>query len=637
MSWMVYGYTRVAYVDLSSRSVRVEDVEPGVARLFLGGKGFLYYYGYRLIAPSANPFNPYENRLVVAVGGLAAHAPGASKIGFLAKSPLTGILCDTYAGQIFASKLRMAGFDVLIVYGRSSEPVYLYIENGRIEFREASHLWGSSTWDTWQAVRRETRLGASVAVIGPAGENLVRYANIMVDGFRAAGRCGLGAVMGAMRLKAIAVWGSRVPGRASLDEWRRVYRSVYERVRGDPTAKAWARYGTNDGVDTCARLSMCPARHWREPWLPDDKAEKLSGDTIVYERGASREDYKSYAGVLWGWGCPVKCSKLARPRSKGFEHILVKPEYENLAMLGLNPYILDADEVLYIEWLVNSLGLDSISFGEVVGWLMELYEEKIVAREELAGLTLEPRFGNPEAVKELARLVAYRKGVGAILAEGVEKAAQVLGRGADKAVHVKGLEAAAWDPRGRRGFAVSYATADVGASHLRGWPEPHEPPGKGPAVERVGSLIEDRDWKAVLDSLGLCTFIPYREDEVEQLYKTVTGLEVSAREMRLVGWRTEALARIHAALAGRVPEHDTVPARWMEPIPVGPLKGGKAALDWEDFRQALQEFYRQRGYDPVTGVPTRATLEKLGLEWAVEDAEKAMAEVEKRLGARLRV
>ncbi len=630
---MVYGYTlRIAYIDLSSKRVKIKGIELTTVKLFLGGKGFLYYYGFKHIAPSADPLNPHENKLIVSAGGLASHAPGASKIGFLAKSPLTGILCDTYAGQVFASKLRLAGLDALVITGRSADPVYLYIENGRVEFREASHLWGSSTWDTWQAIRKETRLGASVAAIGPAGENLVRYANIMVDGFRAAGRCGLGAVMGSMKLKAIAVWGNKVPARADMDEWRRVYREVYERMRSDEPTRAWARYGTNDGVSVCARLSMCPGKHWQKLWLPEDEAKKLSGEAIVDARGVGRETYKEYAGILWGWGCPIKCSKLAKPRKKGLEHIVVKPEYENLAMLGLNPYVLDADEVLFTEWLINSLGLDSISFGEVVGWFMELYERGLIKKEELSGLSVEPRFGSSEAVREIARLIAYRKGIGAVLAEGVEKAARILGRGEDEAVHVKGLEAAAWDPRGRRGFAVSYATADAGASHLRGWPRPHEPPSKGPARGMVKSLIEDRDWKAVLDSLGLCTFVPYQRSEVERIYRAVTGLEMSAEEMMLVGWRTEALARIHAALAGRVPEHDTIPKRWMEPIAEGPLKGVKAALDWEDFQDALREFYRQRGYDLETGIPTRETLERLGLEWAVAEAEKAIEEARKRLG-----
>ena len=544
---------------------------------------------------------------------------------------MTGILCDSYAGQVFASKLRMAGFDALVLRGRAAEPVYVYVEDGRVEVRSAAHLWGSSTWDTWQAIRRETRLGASVAAIGPAGERLVRYANVVVDGFRAAGRCGIGAVLGAMRVKAVAAWGSRVPPRARPGEWRRLYLSIYERIRGDAATRAWARYGTNDGVSVCSRLSMCPRRHWRRPWSPEGEAERLSGDRVL-SREAPPSVYREYAGVLWGWGCPVKCSKLVRPARRGLEHVVVKPEYENLAMLGLAPDVLDVDEVILTERLVNELGLDSISFGETVSWLMELYEEGLVSREELAGLTREPRFGDPEAVRELARLVAERRGIGAVLAEGVEKAARVLGRGGDRGVHVKGLEAAAWDPRGRRGLAVSYATADVGASHLRGWPRPHEPPSAGPAAETVESMLDDRDWKAALDSLGLCSFVPYTREEAVAIYDAVTGLGLGVRDLMLVGWRTEALARIHAALAGRVPEGDTVPKRWMEPIPEGPLRGTRAFLDERDMEEAIKRFYRLRGYHPELGIPLPQTLRRLGLEWAVTDAGRAAVEAARRLG-----
>jgi len=630
------GYAgRVAVIDLSTGTVRIERLEDGVARLFIGGKGFLYYYGFKLIPPSVDPLDAAENTLVVAPGALASHAPSASKVGFLAKSPLTGILCDTYAGQVFASKMKIAGYDALIVKGASEEPVYLLLSRDGVEVRSARHLRGSSTWDTWAAIRREVGGSVSVAAIGPAGERLVRFANIIVDGFRAAGRCSLGAVMGAKKLKAVAVDPrcGRPPERADVEGWREAYLNVYRRVEGDEATRSWARCGTNDGVSVCSRLSMCPGWHWRRPWLPEEEASRLSCDAVL-SREAPRSVYREYAGVLWGWGCPVKCSKLVRVAVKGQEHIVVKPEYENLAMLGLALGVLDVDSVVRLEWLVNKLGMDSISFGETVAWLMELYEDGLVERWELAGLKSEPRFGSVEAAEELVKLIAERRGIGAVLAEGVEKASKIMGRGSERAVHVKGLESAAWDPRGRRGLVVSYATADVGASHLRGWPRPHEPPSRGPARETVKSMVEDRDWKALLDSLGLCSFVPYEPGDVEALYRTVTGADARAEELMVVGWRVEALARIHAALAGRVPEGDRPPARWMEPIPEGPLKGERAARSWDDLAEALREFYRLRGYHEEYGVPLPETLERLGLSWAKPYAEKALEEVAARLGRR---
>ena len=628
----VYGYAgRIAVVDLSRDDISYIEPETSIYHDFVGGKGLLYYYGFKYIAPSSDPLDGRENSLVVAPGALAGLAPASSKIGFLAKSPLTNMLCDSYAGQVFAAKLRWAGFDALIVRGRASSPVYISVSRGEVEVIDANGLWGATTWEAFKALRDKHGQRASVAVIGPAGENLVRFANIIVDGFRAAGRCGLGAVMGAKNLKGIVVVATSKPRVFNEEAWRKSYVDVYRRIEGDEPTRSWARYGTNDGVSVCARISMCPRRHWNKPWMPPEEAKKLSGDTVL-SREASREDYKKYAGILWGWSCPVKCSKLARPKKKGYEHILVKPEYENLAMLGLAPDVLDIDEVLYTQWLINNLGMDSISFGETLSWLMELYDKGAVTRKDLHGAEREPRFGDPEAVRYYAEITAYRRGIGAILAEGVEKASRILGRGAREAVHVKGLEAAAWDPRGRRGFAISYATADVGASHLRGWPSPHEPPDRGPAKERVDSLILDRDRKALLDSMGLCSFVPYEAEEIERLYYYATGIKKPYKELLLVGWRTEALARIHGALAGRVPEGDTLPGKWMEPIPVGPLRGVKAVRDEEDFREALKYFYARRGYHETYGVPLPETLEKLGLSWAKEYAEKALEEVKRRLG-----
>ncbi len=617
---------RLAVIDLSTETVRVEKLDRDELWLYIGGKGLLYYLGYRFIPVEGEPLDPRYNALIVAPGMMAGLLPGSSKVGFLAKSPLTGILCDTYAGQVFAAKLKLAGYDALVIRGRASEPIYIYIENGRIELRSANHLWGATTWDTWQAIRAETRKGVSVAAIGPAGENRVRYANIIVDGFRAAGRGGLGAVMGSMRLKAIAVWGYTKPPVADPEGLKEFYREWYRKTEEDPALRAWAKYGTNTGIESCSRLSMCPGWHWNKPTAPEAE-EKLSGKNILARE--NKLSYHEYAGVIWGWGCPAKCGKLASPRLKGYEHLVVKPEYENLAMLGLAVGVLDPDEILVTEWLVNSLGLDSISFGETVAWLIEVYEKGLIQAWELAGLDSEPRYGDPELVRKLARLVAYRRGIGAVLAEGVEKASRILGRGEQLAVHVKGLEAPAWDPRGRAAMALSYATADIGASHLRGWPPGAEPPSKVDPKTKIEGLIRDRDWKALLDSLGLCCFLPYKPDEVAKAYKLVTGYERPVEDLVMVGWRAEAIARVFAVLAGRAPEGDTVPEKWMQPIPVGPLEGEKAFRSREEEREAVKAYYQARGYDEY-GVPTRETLKRLGLDWLIGDAEEARRRARRR-------
>ncbi|WP_167827905.1 aldehyde ferredoxin oxidoreductase family protein [Pyrolobus fumarii] len=629
------GYAgRIAVIDLSESEVSILETPGWLRELFVGGKGFAYALVARY-APfsTSDPLYDPSNVVVVAAGALTGVAPGSSKVAFAARSPLTNMICDSYSGQVFAAKLRYAGFDALVLKGVSPEPVYIYVESGKVEIRSASHIWGAYVSDVTETLWRETKRGASIAAIGPGGEKLVRYANVMIDGFRAAGRCGIGAVLGYKRVKAIVVYGGRRPTLVNEDEWRKTYIDVYKSLQEHPAARYMSKYGTNNGVVTCSKWSMCPGKHWMIPSPSRELVEKMSGKAVL-AREVGKEVYSRYAGIIWGWGCPVKCSKLVKPQLKGFEHLVVKPEYEHLTMLGVIFNIYDVDEVLRLEWLVNNLGLDSISFGETAAWLIELYENGLVRKEELDGLTVEPKFGDPRVAEELAKLVAERRGIGAILAEGVERASRILGRGEDRAVHVKGLESAAWDPRGRRAMALSYATADVGASHLRGWPEPHSKPSDGPAEEMVESLINDRDWKALMDALGLCAFVPYDRDQVDKLLRVTLGR--SFDEVWPVGARTEAIARIYGALVGRVPEGDTIPKRWMEPIPDGPLKGEKAFRDWDEFRRALLKFYKLRGYDEKLGIPKRETLEKLGLtklEWLMEAWRRAWEEVERRISS----
>ena len=627
------GYAgRIAVVDLSSGRVDVHETPEWLCRDFVGGKGFVYALVSRYASFSTtDPLYDPGNVVVVAPGALAGLAPASSKVAFGARSPLSGLICDSYAGQVFAAKMKYAGFDALVIRGVSPEPVYILLYNGRVEVRSATRIWGAYTWDATMELKRETWKGASVAAIGPAGEKLVRFANIMVDGFRSAGRCGIGAVLGYKRVKAIVVYGGRRPRVADEEGWRKSCVEVYKRLQEKPSAEYMSKYGTLRGVEACSKWSMCPGRHWRRPSPPRELVERVSGKAFL-ERQVDRRTYSEYAGVIWGWACPVKCSKLVRPRIKGFEHLIVKPEYENIAMLGVIFDIYDADEVLRLEWLVNNLGMDSISFGETASWFIEVYGDGLIDRRELDGLSVEPRFGDPRVVEELARLTAERRGIGAVLAEGVEKAARLLGRGAERGVHVKGLESAAWDPRGWLGLGLSYATADVGASHLRGWPQPRRRPSEGFDERALQTLIEDRDWKALLDALGLCSFVPYEREEVETMLRVALGRSIE--DVSVIGWRVEAIARIYGALVGRVPEGDRIPRRWMEPIPEGSMKGEKAFRDEEEFRRALRAFYAARGYDEKLGIPRRETLEKLGLtryEWIVEAWERARREVERRL------
>ncbi len=616
----MFSEARILRVNLSTGRAQVEDLREDDYRLFLGGKSLGTLIVYREVPPGTDPLSP-SNKIVFSAGFFNALVPGASKVSVVSKSPLTGLIHDSSAGDYFGPLLRKAGYQALVVEGASRDPVYLWIENDRVEVRDASRIWGATVLEATAKIRDETSPKASVAAIGPAGEKLVRYAHIAFDVERAAGRGGLGAVMGSKKLKGIAVYGDGKPRVADPDALASLGKKWYDYFATSPRFEDTRRYGTTNALLYSAQMGMSPSYNFRRPWIPTELAEKLAGDEIK-KREAPAPWY------IHGASCPIKCARYIRTRYKGVE-FEVKPEYENLGMLGAATGVFETDAVLYFNRLADDLGVDSISAGNTIAWFLELVEEGLVDPRDYG---LEARgFGDAEAVEKLLRLIAERKGIGAILAEGVARASRILGIGHDRAVHVKGLEAPAWDPRGRRGLAVSYATADVGASHLRGWPRTRDPPSAGPAKDVVPSMAKSRDWDALLDTLGICRFVSYPRDAVVEFYRVITGEERSLDDLLLVPVRAEALSRIYAVLDHLYPPvDDDVPPRWMEPQPEGPLKGVRAFLDEEDKREAIREYYRIRGWHVDLGVPLPETVERLGIPWAREDARRALEAVKKR-------
>ncbi len=623
---MIYGYNgRILRVNLSSGKIRVEEVQEEVFKGFLGGKGLGTLIIYREVPPGTRPLSP-GNKIVFAAGGLSGLAPGARKVAVVSKSPETRLIHDSYAGDAFGPMLKRAGFDAVVVEGVSKDPVYLWIHNGEAEIRDASRIWGLGTGMATDKILGETSGDASVAVIGPAGENLVRYACIIFDYTRAAGRGGLGAVMGSKRLKAVAVYGSRMPRLYDPDGLKALSEKLYEEALKNPSLEDLRRYGTSNAILASASMGMSPAYNFNKPYIPEELASRLSGRELEKRLDTSYETPRKVKITR----CPVKCSKHVVIEYKG-RRIRVKPEYENLAMLGAATGVFDFDAAAYYNYLVNDYGLDSIATGNTIAWLLELAEKGLIGTEEV-GFSI-GGFGDEEAVEKLIYMIAYRKGIGAVLAEGVAKASRILGRGWEYAVHVKRLEAPAWDPRGRRTYGLSYATADVGASHLRGWPHPHMLPRTGPAKDLVPSLIESRDRDSVYDHLGICKFMPYSLDQLSELLGKATGWDMGVEELRRVSARTEALARIHGVLDWVTPPlDDEIPPKWWIPEPEGPAAGNKAFNSLEDLHEARRTYYDLRGWHPEYGVPLPETLRSLGLDWAIHDAEKAITILEKRLG-----
>ncbi len=613
---------RLLRVNLSKGTWRVEDLSEDDLELFIGGKALAYLLAYREIPPGTDPLSP-ANKLYFVTGPFSALVPGASKVTVLSKSPLTRLLHDSHAGDFFGPLLRRAGFDALAIEGSASSPVYLYVSSRGVELLDASSLWGLSVSETVEKLRAKHPGRVSVAAIGPAGERLVRFATIMFDEERAAGRGGLGAVMGSKKLKAIVVEGDgRPPEPAEPQSLKAEGERWFNFFATSPRFADMRAYGTTNALIYSAALGMSPAYNFETPYIPEELAARISGDAI-------KELEVDPPWFIHGGSCPVKCARYVQAVYKGVR-FRVKPEYENIAMLGAATGVFDREAVLYFNRLADDLGLDTISAGNVIAWLLELVERGLIGEDEI-GFPVKG-FGDSEAVERLLRMIAERRGIGAILAEGVKRAAEILGRGAELAVHVKGLEAPAWDPRGRRGLAVSYATADVGASHLRGWPRTRDPPSAGPARDVVASMARSRDDDALRDSLSLCRFVSYPSEEIPRLYRLVTGLERSLEDLYMAPQRAEALARIHDALDWLVPPiHDDVPPKWMRGQPTGPLKGVAAFLSEEDKREAIREYYKLRGWHPELGVPTPETLERLGISWAASDAERALETVRARL------
>jgi aldehyde:ferredoxin oxidoreductase len=613
------GYNnRIGRVNLKEMQVKYEGLREDIIKKFIGGKGLAYYFIYKEVPPGTKPLSA-SNKLIFAPGAFSGLIPASSKVAVAALSPETGLINDSYAGDRFGPMLKKAGFDLLIIENKNNKPVYIVVDKDEIKIEDASELWGKGVYETCD-ILWEKYPDSAIAAIGPGGENLVRFANIVFDKERAAGRGGLGAVMGSKKLKAVVVRNSQ----SSIniydeEELNKLKEKYYDEYAKSKKLKELREYGTTNGLIASSFSGMAPAYNFQKPYIPKELAEKLSGDEIKkYE--VEPEEY------IHGKSCPVKCARYVKINFKGKE-FFVKPEYESIAMLGACTGVFDFPAVAYFIHLTNDLGLDSIATGNIIGWLFEMVEKNLISSEEIG---FEVRgFGDIDAEERLIKLISQRKGIGAILAEGVKRASQILGRGEELAVHVKGLEAPAWDPRGLRTYALSYATADIGASHLRGWPHPHSLPNDGPAKELVPSLIENRDKDALFDSLGVCKFLPYTLEDLKKFYKAITGERGAFLEN--LGAKIETIARIYNVLGSlNPPEDDTIPPRWWEKEEDGPAKGNAAFKDYEDFLEVRSYFYKLRGWHEKYGVPMTNTLEELGLREFLEDAHRAIVAVKQR-------
>ena len=604
-----YGYAgKILRVDLSRRKVDTVEVTRDFALTFIGGKGFGAKLLYDGVEAGVDPLSP-ENKLIFATGPLTGTlAPSSSKFEVVTKSPLTGIFLNSDCGGFFGSELKYAGYDVLVVEGAAEKPSYLWINDGNVEIRDASHLWGMKIGETFEALKRDLgEKDLKAACIGPAGEKLVKFSNIIATVTRAAGRGGSGAVMGSKKLKAIAVKGSRDLKIYDVTGFVEAVREAYEICKGG-ALKIVAPLGTPAALPIANDKGVLPIRNFQRDTQPN-LGVKLGPETM------KKYVFRSIACS----GCPARCGKVSViVRGKYAGTIVEGPDYETLYSLGAVCGVEDFEVVVKANELCDEFGVDTISTGVAIAFLMECFEKGLVSEKDVG---LKVSWGSPETLLTLIEKISLREGVGDLLAEGVKRASERLGGEASKyAMHVKGLELPGWEPRALQGTGLGYATSDRGACHMRaqvhpleaifGTLDPTSTQGKPEIVKR------NQDLMAVLDSLGLCAIpglglwrSPDREMEVfSLLLQKLTGLEFTEEILWRAGERIWNLTRMFNVREGLTRKDDTLPERILsEPIVEGPFKGHTCALG-----EMLDRYYEVRGWDRQ-GIPTDSKLRELGL------------------------
>ncbi|MHB1161825.1 MAG: aldehyde ferredoxin oxidoreductase family protein [Chloroflexota bacterium] len=629
---------RILRVDLSGGSVTTEEYGRDYTDLFIGGRGVASMILYREVPPEVAPLDP-ENRLIFSPGALlGTGAPAASRTTVTARSPLTEMHGDGHSGASWGAELRRAGYDLLIVQGRAEKPVYLAIDDGRVELRDAGRLRGLLTSQTHARLRAEMgRQDLCTVCVGPAGENLVRLAGVFHNGADrgVSARCGLGAVMGSKNLKAIATRGTGDVGIANVPDLKAAFRDYLDTIAVDPYVPPATRYGTCRFMMHRVKFGIHGAENWRYGeygWQPLDPE-------------IFRADYQVKAGACLA--CPVSCRRDYRVRSGPFAGVTAKVEWEAIARC-MTCGITDPEAAIAWSNLCNHYGLDVEGVGDTVAFAMECFEEGLLTERDADGLTL--RFGNVEAFLELSRRIALRHGdLASTLAEGTRRAAAAIGRGSERfAMNVKGGEMSAGDPRGMPVRAVSYATSTRGSDHLRSNPYIEEIMTPQEALEWWGSeeaadikggvtgkgrmLKFSEDLVTIGDILGLCKFAYYRSATfpylyrkgvhlATRLYNACSGRDLSEQEMLQAGERAFNVEKAYNTRCGATRADDTIPERFFtEPLRGGGPSGG-AVVDRGRFNRILEEYYASRGFDVRSGLPTRAGLERLGLMEVADDLE----------------
>ena len=604
------GYVgKILRVDLGLGKTCDTKIDNDFAEKWIGGRGFIAKILYDELPPRADPLGP-ENKLIFMTGPLAGtRVPLTGKYTVGTKSPLTNTISVSYCGGHLGPNIKFAGYDGVIFEGVSEKKLYAFLKDGRLELKDAGHLWGKTTHETEELVKEEVGTKARVASIGPAGEKLVRFASIMSDQHAAAARCGPGAVMGSKNLKAFAVCGSgRVDTFVDKNTWNRTLDWIGNIVDTNDVVKLFNQSGTTGSVSVVNEMGLMPTRNFQTGYFE-------AGNNIDADYINTRYPQK---GFVHCWGCRVLCSKWIHVKEGKHAGVRTdRPEHENIFALGANCGVSSFEAIAYANLLCDKYGMDTISAGVVAAFAMECYERGIITDKHIGGMKL--GFGNEDALVWLMEKIAHREDLGDVLAEGVRIAAEKLGANAWKyAMHVKGLEMPGYDPRGAKGIGLNYATASRGADHNDGWTIAVELFGMPQQVDRFSEDANKVKWvidfqdstAAPIDSAVFCDFcldFGFSPEVIERLIREATGMKCGYADMVKVGERIVNLERLFNVREGYTRKDDDLPDRFLEPMPEGNSKGQTF-----DANRMLDNYYKMRGWNEQ-GVPTQERLRSLAL------------------------
>jgi len=599
-------------IDLTSGKSEPWQIPPDWQKQYLGGASLAARILYDSLTPELDPFSP-ESPLLYLTGPLTGTlGPSVGRFVVCGKSPLTRIWAESNCGGFWGPELRFAGYDGLWITGKSEKPVYLWLNEDKLEIRDATSLWGMETYDTRDAVRVELgNPGAKVLLIGPSGENGVLYAGMYCDHGRSAGRTGLGAVMGSKNLKAIAVRGVKKPPLVEPDRYAVARSRANRELKEDNQAEVLHELGTSGVADYSEYIGAMPIKYYHRGSFPE--VDKISGstmtDTILTGRSACH-------------GCVIACGRVVQLNGNGRQK---GPEYETLEIFGPNLLFSDLQKIVQLGDLCDRYGFDTISAGNTIGLAFHLFEKGIIAEKDTDGLTL--NWGNGEVIEKLVHKIGKQEGVGVLLGNGSREFARHFGAESE-AVQVNGLEVACHDPRGSSGMALTYATSPRGACHNQSdyffvdWG--HDQPELGIETfdrhggkEKSANVAIHQNWRTVNNALVMCVLAVVPPETTLELVNAACGWELTLPELLSAGERGFNLKRAINNRLGLTSANDRLPKTLLEPVP-----DGNSAGFVPDFPAMLEAYYQARGWDPVSGKPSAERLDELGIPEIARDLWK---------------